>query len=94
LKVGLRKPSIKRSLRARTTGRVKRSIKRATNPFYGKRGFGFIKNPKRSINNRIYRRTTFGVSDLMKAGGKSGCLLLLIPGAVLILGVTVSSICE
>lgn len=59
MKIGMRTPSLKKSLRARTTGRIKRSMKRAVNPFYGKKGVGFIKNPKKSIKNRVYHKTTF-----------------------------------
>lgn len=59
MKIGLRKPSFKKSFKARTTGKLKRKIKRAYNPFYGKKGVGFIKNPKRSVKNKIYRKTTF-----------------------------------
>ena len=66
MKVGFRKPSFKKSFKARTTGKLKRKIKKAVNPFYGKKGMGFIKNPKRSVKNKIYRKTTFGLSDIMK----------------------------
>ena len=59
MKIGLRTPSLKKSFKARTTGKIKRKLKRAVNPFYGKKGVGFIKNPKRSIKNKIYRKTTF-----------------------------------
>ena len=37
MKVGIRKPSIKKSISARTTGKVKRKLKRVANPFYGKK---------------------------------------------------------
>jgi len=57
----IRKRSFKKSFKARTTGRLKRSIKRKCNPFYGKKGIGFIKNPKKSIKNAVYKRTTVGV---------------------------------
>lgn len=66
MKIGFRTPSLKKSIRARTTGKYKRKIKRATNPFYGKKGVGFIKNPKRSIKNKIYKRTTFGTRDIFR----------------------------
>lgn len=66
MKIGLRKPSLKKSFRARTTGKWKRRAKKAVNPFYGKKGVGFIKNPKRSIKNKIYRKTTFSLRDLFK----------------------------
>ena len=66
MKIGMRKPSLKKSLKARTTGKWKRQAKRAINPLYGKKGMGFIKNPKKSINDAIYHRTTFGIADILK----------------------------
>lgn len=53
-----RKPSLKASFKARTTGRAKRVVKRAIIPGYGKKGTGFIKNPKRSMYNAVYHRTS------------------------------------
>lgn len=66
MKFGMRKPNIKKSIKARTTGKLKRKIKSMINPFYGKKGIGFIKNPSRSIKNKIYRKTTFSLWDLLK----------------------------
>ena len=66
MKIGMRKPSLQKSLKARTTSKWKRRAKRAINPLYGKKGMGFIKNPKKSVNNAIYHRTTFGISDIIK----------------------------
>lgn len=66
MKFGMRKPNIKKSIKARTTGKLKRKIKSAINPFYGKKGMGFIKNPMRSIKNKIYKNTTFSIWDLFK----------------------------
>ena len=40
MKIGMRKPSIKKSLKARTTGKWKRQMKRTVNPFYGRKGMG------------------------------------------------------
>jgi hypothetical protein len=65
MKIGFRTPSLKRSLKARTTGRMKRSIKKSINPLYGKKGMGLLK-PKRAIRNKIYKKTTFGLSDIFK----------------------------
>lgn len=65
MKVGVRKPSIKKSVKARTTGRVKRAAKRSVNPVYGKKGAGFAKSPSRSIKNAAYHRTTIGVGDIL-----------------------------
>ena len=48
VKIGIRKPSIKKSIKARTTGKIKRKIKKAIIPFYGQKDIGFIKNPKKA----------------------------------------------
>ena len=40
MKFGMRKPSIKKSISARTTGKIKRSIKKAIIPGYGKKVWG------------------------------------------------------
>lgn len=66
MKVGLRKPSLKRSLKARTTGQAKRAVKRVLIPGYGKKGRGWIKNPKKAVYNKIYHKTTFSIWDLFK----------------------------
>lgn len=58
MKYGYRKPNINSRIKARTTGKIKRSVKRATNPLYGKKGMGLATNPKKSIYNRVYSRTT------------------------------------
>lgn len=66
MKFGLRTPSLKRSLRARTTGRAKRSVKKALIPGYGKKGVGWIKNPKKAAYNKIYNKTSFSIWDIFK----------------------------
>lgn len=63
MKVGVRKPSIKRSIKARTTGRIKREAKKAVNPFYGKKGIGWVKDPEKALYNKVYHKTTVGVTD-------------------------------
>lgn len=72
VKVGLRKPNLKTSLKARTTGRAKRAVRRAIIPGYGKKGMGWIKNPKKAAYNAVYSRTTVGVGDVARAVAKSG----------------------
>ena len=37
MKIGIRTPSIKKSISSRTIGKFKRSIKKSTNPLYGKK---------------------------------------------------------
>ena len=57
MKIGFRKPSMKKRLKARTTGKLKRKVKKAVNPLYGKKGMGIF-HPKRSVKNKIYNKTT------------------------------------
>ena len=66
MKFGIRKPSLKKSIAARKTGKIKRSIKKTLIPGYGKKGMGLIKDPKKSIYNKIYKKTTFSIFDLFK----------------------------
>lgn len=66
MKFGMRTPSLKRSISARTTGQLKRSVKRAIIPGYGKKGVGWIKNPKKALYNKVYHKTTFSIFDLFK----------------------------
>lgn len=62
----MRKPSLKRSFKARTTGKLKRTVKKTLIPGYGKKGSGWIKNPKKAVYNKVYHKTTFGLKDLFK----------------------------
>ncbi len=66
MKFGLRTPSLKRSLKARTTGRVKRAVKKAAMPGYGKKGMGWVKNPKKAVYNKVYKKTSFSLWDIFK----------------------------
>ena len=65
MKIGMRKPGIKKSLKARTTGKLKRLLKRAVIPGYGKKGMGWIRNPKRALYNKIYKRTSFSIKEML-----------------------------
>lgn len=66
MKFGMRKPSLSKSLKARTTGKAKRAVKKAVIPGYGKKGAGLVKNPKKSAYNKVYRKTSFSIFDLFK----------------------------
>lgn len=66
MKFGMRTPSLKSSISARTTGQLKRSVKRAIIPGYGKKGMGWIKNPKKALYNKVYHKTSFSIFDLFK----------------------------
>lgn len=66
MKFGMRKPSIKKSIAARTTGRAKRAVKKALIPGYVKKGSDWIKNPKKAAYNKIYNKTSFSIWNLFK----------------------------
>ncbi len=71
MKIGLRKRNVKSSFKAMTTGRAKRMVKKAVIPYYGQKGTGIIKNPKKAIYNKLYNKTTvkmpgFYASDYKK----------------------------
>lgn len=66
MKVGIRKPSLKKSLKAKTTGSLKRKAKSAINPLYGKKGMGLINNPKKAVYNKVYNKTTVDALKPMK----------------------------
>lgn len=65
MKIGVRKPSIKRSIKARTTGKLKRKVKSSINPLYGKKGMGLVNDPKKAVYNKVYNKTTIGVNDIV-----------------------------
>ena len=65
MKFGMRKPSFKRSFKSRTTGKIKRKLKKSLVPGYGKKGAGWIKNPKKAAYNKVYKKTTFGIGDIL-----------------------------
>lgn len=66
MKIGMRKPSLKKSIKARTTGKAKRALKKAVVPGYGKKGTGWLKDPKKAAYNKVYKKTTFSIFDLFK----------------------------
>lgn len=65
MKMGIRTPSLKKSLKARTTGKAKRAIKKAIVPGYGQKGMGWISNPKKAAYNKAYNKTSIGLFDLI-----------------------------
>lgn len=66
MKVGIRTPSPTKSVKARTTGRIKRTVKNSYNPVYGKKGIGYLKDPERAVKNKIYHKLTVDPLDSMK----------------------------
>ncbi len=66
MKFGMRTPSPRRSFKARTTGKWKMQAEKALIPGYGKKGMGWIRNPKKVAYNKIYREAAFSIWDLFK----------------------------
>ena len=71
MKFGFRTPNIKTSIKARTIGKVKRKAKKAINPLYGRKGMGYINNPKKALYNKVYNKTSFGIKDVLKNNSRN-----------------------
>ena len=64
MKFGLRKFSLRKRIAARISW--KRYVRHSLG-LKAPRGWGWLTNPRRALYNRIYRRTTFGIGDLLKS---------------------------
>ena len=71
MKIGVRTPSLKKSFKARTTGKINRTLKKSVNPLYGKKGMGYIKNPERAIYNKVYHKVTVDPLKPLKNGSRN-----------------------
>ena len=71
MKIGVRTPSLKKSFKARTTGRINRTLKKTVNPLYGKKGMGYIKNPEKAIYNKVYHKVTVDPLKPLKNGSRN-----------------------
>ncbi|MGG7160256.1 hypothetical protein [Clostridium baratii] len=87
MKVGMRAPSIKKSVSARTTGKFNRAVKSSINPLYGKKGMGWINDPKRAAYNKVYNKTTFSVVDNLEL-----IIILITLGILLLLGIFIFTV--
>ena len=76
MKYGMRTPNINKRISARTTGKVTRTMNKAVNPLYGKKGMGFINNPSKAIYNKVYNKTTISADRIIN--GIFGTILMLI----------------
>ncbi|NQI44007.1 hypothetical protein HO607_03140 [Streptococcus suis] len=85
MKIGYRKPSVKKSLSARTTGRAKRAIKSSVNPVYGKKGMGLLNDPKKAVYNKVYNKTSYNVFDAEKSNSNFGCSYAIVITVIFIL---------
>ncbi|WP_419877712.1 hypothetical protein [Brevibacillus centrosporus] len=63
MKFGMRKPSLKKRIAARTS--IKRQIVHRAG-LKMPRGLGWLRSPKKYAYNKIYRRTTFDIFSMLK----------------------------
>lgn len=64
MKLGMRKPSLRKSIAARTSAK---RILQAKLGLRAPRGLGWLTDPKKAAYNRVYNRTTFsGVALLAR----------------------------
>jgi hypothetical protein len=63
MKLGIRKPSLTKSLAARTS--VKRMVKNSLG-LKAPRGYGWLTNPKKAAYNRVYNRTSISWVSLLR----------------------------
>ena len=76
MKYGIRIPNINKRISARTTRKITRTMNKAVNPLYGKKGIGFINDPSKAVYNKIYNKTTPSVDNIIN--GIFGAILMLI----------------
>ena len=69
MKFGMRKPSIKKRIGARTS--IKRQIVHRGG-FKMPRGYGWVRNPRKYAYNKVYNRTTFDIFKVLKKLFKQG----------------------
>ena len=77
MKYGMRTPNINKRISARTTGKIKRTVNKAVNPLYGKKGMGFINDPSKAVYNKVYNKTTISVDNIID-GIFSAILMLMV----------------
>lgn len=63
MKFGPRKPSLKKRISARTS--IKRQVVHRAG-LKMPRGYGWVRNPKKYMYNKVYNRTTFDIFKLFK----------------------------
>jgi hypothetical protein len=63
MKLGIRKPSIRKSIAARTS--VKRMVRQSLG-LKAPRGYGWLTNPKKAAYNRVYNRTSVSFWSVLR----------------------------
>ena len=91
MKYGMRTPNINKRISARTTGKITRTVNKAVNPLYGKKGMGFINDPSKAIYNKVYNKTTISVDKIINGIFSATVTLIVIFIAIFIIA-TISTI--
>ncbi|SNS69824.1 hypothetical protein SAMN05446037_101767 [Anaerovirgula multivorans] len=63
MKFGIRIPSIKKRITARTS--IKRQVVHRAG-LKMPRGYGWVRNPKKYAYNKVYNRTSFDIFNILK----------------------------
>jgi hypothetical protein len=63
MKFGIRKPSIRKSIAARTS--LKRVVRQSLG-LKAPRGYGWLTNPKKAAYNRVYNRTSVSLWSVLR----------------------------
>ena len=63
MKIGMRKPSLKKKISAKTS--LKRQVVHRAN-LKMPRGYGWIRNPKKYAYNKVYNKTSFDIFKVLK----------------------------
>ena len=75
IKMGIRKPTLSKSLGMGFQGQLTRSLFRSIDKSYGKKNFGMIKHPKKAMYNEVYSKGTFGGFSSLKKDGVIGTFI-------------------
>ena len=63
MKIGIRKPSLKKRIGARTS--IKRQVVHRAGLKMPK-GYGWVRDPKKFVYNKVYNKTSFDIFKLIK----------------------------
>jgi hypothetical protein len=63
MKLAIRRPSVRKSIAARTSWK---RIARGSLGLHAPRGWGWLTNPRKAAYNRVYRRTTVSLWSLLR----------------------------
>src|ERR1044071_5868768 len=94
MKFGLRTPSLKKRIAARTSW--KRYVRHSLG-VKAPRGMGILTNPKRAVYNRVYNRTSFSIDSLARGSRKrtgspaSSAGSLIILSTILLLAIVIAA---